>query len=42
MKGKVFIGWCGDATLADEVKNKLKAVDFEGIRGGQTRADNYM
>ena len=42
MKGKVFIGWCGSTKLADEVKARLRDVDFDGIRGGQTRADNYL
>ncbi len=42
MKGKVFIGWSGDTKIAEDVKKKLKKADFEGIRGGQTRADNFM
>ena len=42
MKGKVFIGWCGSTALADDVKKKLKDADFEGIRGGESRTDNYI
>ena len=36
MKGKVFIGWCGDTNIADEVKAKLKANDYEGVIGGES------
>lgn len=37
MKGKVFIGWSGQDTIAREVKNRLEEMDYEGLVGGATR-----
>lgn len=42
MKGKVFIGWSGDRTIAEDVQKKLENEEYTVIVGGDTRAETNL
>ena len=42
MKGKVFIGWCGDTAIAQMVKKGLEEHGYVGVIGGECESTTTM